>query len=98
MVKIESEKKLEKRIASEVKKIGGWPIKLLSTFVTGLPDRMCLLPEGRIFFAEIKTTKKKPTKMQLLIHRRLRKLGFKVYVIDTSDQITEIIKTYDTTI
>ena len=95
MTKIEGEKYLEKKLGSEVKKLGGWSIKLLPDFISGIPDRMCLLPEGRIFFAEIKTTKKKPTKMQLLIHRRLRKLGFKVYVIDTSIQITEILKDYE---
>jgi hypothetical protein len=96
--KIESEKKLEDTLNVRVKKMGGWSIKLLSTFIKGMPDRLCLMPEGRIFFAEIKTTKKKPTKMQLLIHRRIRKLGFKVYVIDTTQQITDILKTYDTTI
>jgi hypothetical protein len=96
--RIESEKKLEDTLNIRVKKMGGWSIKLLSTFIKGLPDRMCLLPEGRIFFAEIKTTKKKPTKMQLLIHRKLIKLGFNVYVIDTTQQITDILKNYDTTI
>ena len=93
--KIESEKKLEDTLNVRVKKMGGWSIKLLSTFIKGMPDRLCLLPEGSIFFAEIKTTKKKPTKMQLLIHRRIIKLGFKVYVIDTTKQITDILKTYE---
>ena len=82
-MKIESEKLIERRLAEEVKNQGGWAIKLLATHITGLPDRLCLLPRGRLFFAEIKTTKKKPTKIQLAVHAKLRKLGFRVEVIDS---------------
>ena len=59
-----------------------WEIKLLSTFVKGLPDRMILCRGGYVGFAEIKTTGKKPTKIQTYIHEKLRALGFKVFVID----------------
>jgi len=91
---IESEKLIERKLNSEVKKLGGISIKLLST-ITGLPDRLCLLPGGRLFFAELKTTKKKPTKIQLAIHRQIKKLGFVVYVIDTSVQLKNIIALYE---
>lgn len=94
-MKIEGEKYLEKKLKDEIKKIGGWSLKLLATHITGLPDRLCLLPQGRLFFAEIKTTKKNPSPIQRLIHRKLRKLGFKVFVIDTSEQIKEIIRNYE---
>lgn len=93
--RVESEKTLERRLGSEVKKLGGWTLKLLSTHITGLPDRLCLLPEGRIFFAEIKTTKKDATLIQKVIHRKLRKLGFRVEVVDTTNQIIEILKDYE---
>ena len=92
---IENEKYLEKKLADEVKKLGGLSIKLLSTHFSGLPDRLCMLPEGKIFFAEIKTTKKKATKLQLLVHKKLEKLGFLVVVLDTSTQIKEILKEYE---
>ena len=92
---IESEKKLESLLKSTVERdLKGWCLKLLSVHITGLPDRLCLLPGGRLFFAEIKTTKKKPRKIQLFVHEKLRNLGFQVYVIDTSSQISEILKTY----
>ena len=91
---IESEKLIDKKLAERIKKLGGWSIKLVCTHVTGLPDRLCLLPEGVIFFAEIKTTGKKPRKIQTLIHNRIRKLGFKVYVIDSSLGIEETLNTY----
>lgn len=90
-MKIESEKVLEAKLGRHVKSLGGWSIKLLATHVWGLPDRMCLLPGGRIIFVEMKTTKKKPTKIQLIIHKKLRDLGFVVLIIDQSEQINEKI-------
>lgn len=92
---IESEKALDKKLSAEVKRIGGWSIKLLTVHITGLPDRLCLLPEGRLFFAEIKTTKKNPKKIQLSMHKKLVKMGFKVFVIDNSEIIKSIIKSYE---
>lgn len=43
---------------------------------------MILCKGGYVGFAEIKTTGKKPTKIQLYIHDKLRSLGFEVFVID----------------
>ena len=83
MKDITSEKDLERTFAemlNRTKKV--WVIKLLSTFIKGLPDRMILCQGGYVGFAEIKTTGKKPTKIQLLIHSKLEALGFKVFVID----------------
>lgn len=83
MKEIISEKVLERTFSeclNRTKKV--WVIKLLSTFVKGLPDRMILCQGGYVGFAEIKTTGKKPTKIQTYIHEKLRALGFKVFVID----------------
>lgn len=77
-----NEKKIEKKLRLEVDKLGGIAIKLQSQYYTGLPDRMILMPGGRIRFAEIKTTGKKPTPRQNIVHQELRGLGFQVDVID----------------
>jgi hypothetical protein len=90
-MKIESEKLLDKKLCAEVKKLGGWAIKIPASHLSGLPDRLCLLPEGRLFFAEIKTTGKKPTRLQLSIHKRLRDLGFRVYTINRSEVLHSLI-------
>ena len=90
-MKIESEKLLEAKLGKRIKAMGGWSIKMLSTHVWGLPDRICLLPGGRVIFAEVKTTKKKPSKVQIIVHKKLRDLGFTVLVIDRTSQIEEII-------
>lgn len=88
---IESEKLLERKLFSEIKKLGGLSIKLVPLHFIGLPDRLCLLPVGRLFFAEIKTTRMKPRKIQLHVHKKLRDLGFRVEIIDTSEQIFNIL-------
>lgn len=83
MREIVSEKDLERTFSDQLnrtKKV--WVIKLLSTFIKGLPDRMVLCKGGYVGFAEIKTTGKKPTKIQSYIHDKLRSLGFEVLIID----------------
>ena len=87
---IEKEKNLEKRLHDQVVSRGGWTIKLSSYLVGGLPDRLCLFPGGKAAFVEVKETGKKPTKLQLLTHRRLKQLGFEVVVIDSSEKIEKL--------
>ena len=59
--------------------------------MAGLPDRMCLLPGGIIFFAEIKTTGKKLRALQEVFKKQLEGLGFHYYVIDTTDKLLEML-------
>ena len=94
MAAVESEKKLEAQLGKEIKALGGWSIKLLSTFIKGLPDRICLLPTGIIFFVELKSTGKKPSPAQTVIHKKLRALGFNVYVIDSFDLFDGLVEIY----
>ena len=91
---IESEKVLEKYLVSEVKSLGGWAVKLLSGLVTGLPDRLCLLPGGVVAFVEVKTTGKKATPRQLIVHKQLMQLGFRVEVLDSKEGINNFINFY----
>jgi len=86
---IESEKVLEKYLVSEVKSLGGWAVKLLSGLVTGLPDRLILLPGGVVAFVEVKTTGKKASKIQ-----RINALGFRVEVVDSKEGINNFINSY----
>ena len=91
---IESEKVLEKYLVSEVKSLGGWAVKLLSGLVTGLPDRLCLLPGGVVAFVEVKTTGKKATPRQLIVHKKLMALGLRVEVLDSKEGINNFINSY----
>ena len=62
-----------------------------------MPDRLALLPDGKFAFVELKAPGKKPRQLQIARHRLLRKLGFKVYVLDDIDKIGEIIDEIQTT-
>ena len=95
MLKNYDEKYLEKKLNSEIKRMGGMSIKLSSPFLVGLPDRLCLLPQGRLFFSEIKTPGKKPRRIQWFMIKKIRKLGFHVVVIDSMEILLETIQKYE---
>lgn len=89
---LESEKHIERKLVEAVRKKRGMCVKMLCDQLTGLPDRLCLLPGGKIFFVEVKSTGKVPRPVQKAVHNRLRSLGFEVFVIDTAEGINSIIK------
>ena len=89
------ERTIEQKLAARVKAMGGIAPKFTSPGFDGMPDRLVLLPGGRMGFVELKTPGKKPRALQLARHRLLRRLGFKVYVIDKIDQIDSILEEID---
>ena len=86
-----SEKSLEAELRERCKALGWMCVKLTSQYQRGLPDRLILMPGGRVYFAEIKTTGKKPTALQRVTHERLRALGYRVEVVDTSESLDNLI-------
>lgn len=85
------EKTIEQKFKAAVKAAGGLAVKFASPGFDGVPDRLALLPGGRMAFVEVKAPGKKPRPLQLARHRQLRQLGFKVYVLDDESQIGGII-------
>lgn len=85
------EKQIENKLTTAVKKNGGIALKLVCPSFSGMPDRLILLPDGHIGFAELKAPGKKPRPLQCSRHRLLRKLGYHVYVIDDPEQIGGMI-------
>lgn len=85
------EKTIEQKFRAAVKAAGGLAVKFASPGFDGVPDRLALLPGGRMAFVEVKAPGKKPRPLQLARHRLLRQLGFKVYVLDDEGQIEKII-------
>lgn len=78
---------IEKRLKKEIELIGGKALKFISPGVSGVPDRIVLLPHGRIVFIELKAPGKKLRAMQEYRAKELRALGFDVRVIDSIDKI-----------
>lgn len=85
------EKTLEQSLVRAVRAAGGLAPKWVSPGLDGVPDRIVLLPGGRIAFAEIKAPGKKPRPIQEVRIRQLRRLGFQVYVIDNEEQIGGVL-------
>lgn len=85
------EKQIEQKLVQAVRKIDGMCLKFVSPNFDGMPDRLILLPGGKIAFAELKAPGKKPRPLQLARHKALMKLGFRVYIIDRMEQIGAIL-------
>jgi len=85
------EKQTEQKLVSAVKKLGGIAPKFMSPGLDGMPDRIVLLPSGRMAFVEVKATGCKPRPLQLARHGMFRRLGFRVYVLDDEMQIGGIL-------
>ena len=76
------EKLIEQKLVKAVKAAGGLCPKFVSPGMDGMPDRLVLLPEGKLSFVEVKAPGKKPRPLQLHRHEQLRQLGFRVAVLE----------------
>lgn len=85
------EKVIEHALVMATRSKGGIAPKFISPGFAGMPDRLVLLPHGRMGFVELKAPGRKPRPLQLARHRLLRRLGFKVYVIDDTRQIAVVL-------
>ena len=85
------EKTLERKLVQSVKAMGGIAPKFVSPGFDGMPDRLVLLPCGRIGFVEVKSQGMTPRPLQKKRHEMLWGLGFKVYVLDEPEQIGGIL-------
>ena len=85
------EKTIEKKLVIAAKDMGGIAPKFMSPGLDGMPDRIVLLPGGRMGFVEVKAPGKVPRPLQEARHRMLRRLGFQVYLLDAVDQIGGIL-------
>lgn len=71
--------------------MGGLCLKLLPSLI-GIPDRLCLLPGGVVFFVELKAPGQKPRPIQVKRIAQLRRLGFRVEVVDSKERVDEMIQ------
>ena len=85
------EKYIEQKLVATVKSMGGMAPKFVSPGIDGMPDRIVLLPMGRIAFVECKATGNKMRPLQKKRKKQLETLGFLVYCIDDVEQIGGIL-------
>ena len=85
---------LERYFCAEVKARGGWAIKLNPLGLRGIPDRLVIMPGGRIIFVELKTDRGRLSKIQKAVHRKLLGLGCTVEVLYGRIQVDAWLELY----
>ena len=85
------EKIIENRLKKEVERIGGKAWKLTSPGVVGVPDRLIILPKGRIIFVELKAPGRMVTPIQKHRLKELSDLGCEVLCIDSIKKVLNFI-------
>lgn len=82
---------IEQRLRKETKARGGLAFKFVSPGMSGVPDRLVLMPGGRMAFVELKAPRKNLRELQKKRKEQLEKLGFAVYVADSLEMIGGIL-------
>ncbi|NWL89997.1 VRR-NUC domain-containing protein [Paenibacillus sp. 79R4] len=89
------ERDIETYLRDRIKAVGGWAPKWTSPGNSGVPDRIVFLPGGHTIFVELKAPGGKPRPLQLAQHKRLRGLGYDVRVIDSREQVDDLLKEWN---
>lgn len=91
------EKEVEKFLVREVKKIGGVSFKFISPGNAGVPDRIVILPTGKVVFVELKINKGKLTKLQEVQIKKISNLGADVRVLRGIEGVRKFINEIQST-
>ena len=74
------EKRIEAALVKATHQRGGLCLKFVSPSMAGVPDRIVLLPHGRMGFVEMKAPGKHPRLLQVNRIQQLQDLGFTALV------------------
>lgn len=86
------EKDLEKKLKAGVELKGGIALKLVAIGWAGLPDRLILMPGGKVYFIEMKAPGKALRKLQDVMRLKLLQMGFICYRIDTLEKVKTFLE------
>ncbi|MDU1051711.1 MAG: VRR-NUC domain-containing protein [Varibaculum cambriense] len=85
-----NERTIEHQLKKAVEASGGLCWKLVCPGTTGVPDRICLT-RNRVVFVELKAPSKQPRPIQYRRIGQLQAQGFQTFVIDSIDDIQEVL-------
>lgn len=85
------ESEIEAALKKAAKKRNGVAFKFVSPGLSGVPDRLVLLPIGKIGFIELKAPGKKLRKLQEKRKRQLEALGFLVFCLDSKEEVEVVL-------
>lgn len=79
---------LERKICEHIRSLGGRAFKFVSPGCPGVPDRLCVLPGGRVVFIEVKRPGRKDglSVQQKKTIGWLRRMGCVTWVINDYEQ------------
>jgi len=86
-----TEKEVEQKLVKEVKRRKGRAYKFISPGINGVPDRLVLMPGGKVGFVEVKSPGKKMRPLQIKRKGELESLGFFVYCLDDPREIGDVL-------
>ena len=86
------EKRIESRLGRMIQRHGGLWYKFVSPGQPGVPDRIAVLPGGRIVFVELKTETGRLAMLQQWQLGRLREMGAEVFVVRGSEEANALEK------
>lgn len=89
------ESSIESAVVRNAENRGWIAWKLNPAWVAGVPDRILLASRGRVIFVETKTEGGKVSNIQKWIHERLRRLGFRVEIPWTMDDVRDLFDSLD---
>lgn len=91
------EKVIERKFVNTVEAMGGIAFKFTSPGCNGVPDRLVLLPDGKMAFVELKAPGQTLRPLQERRKYQIEKLGFRVYCINDPQQIGGVLNAIQTT-
>lgn len=84
------EREIEKKFGEEMQKLGCLVCKFTSPGKAGVPDRLVILPGGKVWFAEMKRPGEKLRPLQVFWKKQMESLGAKYYVVDSYEAIANV--------
>ena len=88
------EKDIESKVCTYAEEKGLLQYKFTSPMRAAVPDRMFIVPGGKLFFIEFKREGAAPTPQQVREHARLVTWGVAVYLIDTVTDGKAVVDRY----
>lgn len=86
------EKEIESYLVKAIKKMGGEAFKFVSPGNAGVPDRIVILPDGTIYFVELKSEDGRLRPIQIRQQERLNDLGCNVMTITGKEEVDRFLR------